>query len=464
MNTLTLGLLIYVIIQMIIGISLSKKMNSQSDFILAGRNLGYLLGSFTIFATWFGAESVVSAAGEVYESGLSAAGADPFGYGLALLITGGLIARRLWRGGYMTLGDFFKKQFGVRCEHIAVLLMLPGPVIWGGAQIKAFGQVVCASSDLPMEGAVIGAAVIVITYTLVGGLYASAVTDFIQGLVLILGLITLSWIVFNQSHFTWAEIPEERLHWIAPSSDQLWTGLERWGVALFSTLVALELLSRVLATRSETVAQNATLLAGGFYILIGLIPLSLGLIGPRVIPHLDDPEQIIPKLALRYLIWPDFIFPQFPFILFSGALISAILSTVDSVLISSSSILSHNIIVPFFRVKDDHKQVQITRLCIVLLGLIATGLSLTKGSIHSLIEYSASLGSSGLVVSFLFGLLTPWGGAKTAQLTLWSGIIFWALFEFISPNSAPYLSALACTGLIYIGGTFYFKEFKRVSS
>ena len=129
MNLVSVAIICYILAQVLIGILMSKRMSSESDFILAGRSLGLTMGTFTIFATWFGAESVVSAAGEVYQKGLSAAGADPFGYGLALLIVGALIAGRLWQGGYLTLIDLFRQRFGLKVERVALALFLPGPLI-----------------------------------------------------------------------------------------------------------------------------------------------------------------------------------------------------------------------------------------------------------------------------------------------------------------------------------------------
>src|SRR5688572_24363712 len=97
MNWLVFGILVYVILQLVIGAAVSWKIRSESDYIVAGRRLGYMLGTFTIFATWFGAETCIGAAGEIAENGLSGGAADPFGYALCLLLLGIFYARPLWR-------------------------------------------------------------------------------------------------------------------------------------------------------------------------------------------------------------------------------------------------------------------------------------------------------------------------------------------------------------------------------
>ncbi len=106
------------------------------------------MASFSIFATWFGAETVVGAAGSIYSDGLSGGSADPFGYGLCLVVLGVVVAAPLWRRQYTTFGDLFRERYSPGVERLAVLLMVPTSVLWAAAQIRAFGQVVSVSSEL----------------------------------------------------------------------------------------------------------------------------------------------------------------------------------------------------------------------------------------------------------------------------------------------------------------------------
>ena len=448
MNTITLAIFAYILCQVLIGILMSKRMSSESDFILAGRSLGLTMGTFTIFATWFGAETVVSASGEVYEKGLSAAGADPFGYGLALLITGALIAGKLWRGGYITLVDMFRERFGARAERLAVLLFVPGPLIWGAAQVRAFGQVVSSTSGVSIEVAILSAAVVVTLYTLIGGLYASAVTDVLQGVVLIMGLLALGWAVLSHPSVDLGAIPPDRLNPFSGESLGLAESVERWSVAIFSTLISIELLSRVLATRSAETARNATLSAGVVYLLVGLIPLGIGLVAPQLLPHVDEPEQITSLLARDLLRWGG-PFPELPFVIFAGALISAILSTVDSVLLSGASALSHNLLVPALKLKSDAAKLLSTRVSVALLCVSATALSLSGLSIHELIEYSSAFGSAGLLTCFLFGLFSRLGGERSALATMGLSVCYWLTMSFVVNTEAPYTLSLALTFITY---------------
>src|SRR6187397_2065889 len=111
MNWLLLGMLAYLAIQMAIGLWVSRWVSNETDYILAGRTLGLGVASFSIFATWFGAESIQGAAGTMYSDGLSGASADPFRYVLCILLVGVVFARPLWNRGFTTFGDLFRERY-----------------------------------------------------------------------------------------------------------------------------------------------------------------------------------------------------------------------------------------------------------------------------------------------------------------------------------------------------------------
>ena len=458
----TASIIIYVLLQLLIGVWVSRQITSQEDFIVAGRSLGLGLATLTIFSTWFGAESIVGAAGAVYEHGLGASGPDPFGYSVALILMGLFFAKALWNGGFLTLGDLFRREFGPGVERLGVLLILPGPVIWGGAQIRAFGKVVSAVTTLDVNMAITLAAIAVIGYTMLGGLYASALTDFIQGIVMILGLglllVCILWTVEPQQ----LQVEPERLQLFNVGSGTTLEAFESWAVPIFSTFVAVELISRILATKDAKIAQNASILGGSLYLLIGLIPVTMGLLAPKVLSTpLQDPEQVVPALAEQFLIFPDFIFPNIIYIMLMGAIISAILSTVDSVLLSGASIMSNNFLVHAFKIKDDELQMKCTRISVVILGVIAYLCGLFADRIKELVEIAASFGSAGLVPVVIFGLFSKFGGARSASAALIVGLTGWfcgLIFEL----TARYSLSIIISTLAYILTASYLKETRYI--
>lgn len=445
MNAILIGVIVYVLLQFLIGYLVSRQIRSEADYILAGRRLGLGLAAFSIFATWFGAESIIGSSGQIYESGLSLGIAEPFAYGAALLLMGLLFARPLWNRGLTTFGDLFRQRFSPGVEKLAIFLILPGPIFWGAAQIRAFGQIVGATSGIDVDVAITIAAVVVIAYTVLGGLMADALTDLIQGLALIFGLIALlvavAWSMGGMGALV-AAIPAERTAYFSLGEASWLEVAEEWAIPIFGSLVAVELISRILATRSAGVAQSGAVVGSGLYLIVGAIPVLVALVGPQLVPNIADPEQIVPTVAQAYL-------PGFLYVVFAGALISAILSTVDSVILSGASLVSHNIIVPLRPKMTEVGKLLTARICVVALGVIAYILSLLSGSIYELVETASAFGSAGLFVVVAFGMFTRFGGPLAATATLAIGAGVWFAGTFFLEWTAPYLTALVAALITY---------------
>src|SRR5687767_2025775 len=147
----------------------SRRIASEEDYLLAGRSFGYGLATFSFFATWFGAETCIGAAGRIYENGLAGASSDPFGYGACLLLMGFVFAAPLWRRRLTTIADLFRQRYSVGVERFTVFLMVPTSVLWAAAQVRAFGQVIDASSGMDARVAITIAAGVAIVYTAAGG-------------------------------------------------------------------------------------------------------------------------------------------------------------------------------------------------------------------------------------------------------------------------------------------------------
>ena len=134
MNTVLFAIVAYVLVQFLIGALVSRRMASESDYILAGRRLGVGLITFSVFATYFGAEAIVASGGAVYEKGLTGALVDPVGYAVAIILVGVFFARALWSRGLTTFADLFRHRYSAGVEQLVVVVLVPGSVIWAAAQ------------------------------------------------------------------------------------------------------------------------------------------------------------------------------------------------------------------------------------------------------------------------------------------------------------------------------------------
>ena len=442
MNAVLWGILAYLLLQFGIGIYVSQRIKTESDYLLAGRRLGYGLATFTIFATWFGAETTIGAAGAVYESGLSGATADPFGYSICLFLMGLIFAVPLWRRKLTTLADLFRNRFSPRVEKLAVLLMVPTSLLWAAAQIRAFGQVLSASSGIGVSVTISVAAAIVIAYTAFGGMLADAWTDLVQGIVLITGLIVLFSAMLLQAGIEpFAAIPAARLHPVADGAS-IMAVLEQWAIPICGSVVAAELVSRVISARTPEIAQRSSIVAGVGYLFLGLIPVSVGLLGSVLMPGLEHPEQILPLLGQRFL-------PGAFYIIVAGALVSAILSTVNTTLLVCSSLISHNIVVAARPGMSEKAKVRVARAGVATFGIIAYVIALHARGVFDLVEEASSFGSAGIFIVVTIGLFTRWGGALAAASSLVAGVVTWILGAYVLTLEFPYITSLLASLAAY---------------
>lgn len=437
MNATLTGILIYIVAQLLIGFFVSKKIRNEEDYLLAGRSLGYGLAIFSIFATWFGAESCIGTAGAAYESGLAGVTADPFGYAVCLIVMALVLAVPLWKMKLTTIADLFRIRFSVRTERLAAIIMIPTSLLWAAAQIRALGMILSASSELTVSVAITLAAAVVIVYTVMGGLLADAITDVVQGVALIAGLLILVPMVMTPD--TVMTIPDLlAARDPATLNHSWWLWLEEWSIPICGSLVAQELISRVIACKSPQVAKRSTLLAAGMYLAVGMIPLMLGLAGFYLMPGLEEPEHILPMIAQKYL-------PAWMYVLFAGAIVSAILSTVDSALLSCSALFSHNILLSLKPGTGEKQKLLYNRLGVAGMGILAYVLALHAEGVYNLVKDASSLGSAGIFIVVMFGVFTQFGKEKSAVTALALGVVVWMIANYGYEFELSYLLALGAS-------------------
>ena len=447
MNWELFWIALYVLTMLVKGIYVSRNIKTQDDYFLGGRTLGPYLATFSIFATWFGAETCIGTAGAVYSRGLSAIHADPLGYTLCLLVMAFVFAKVLWRKNITTIPDLFRRRFSENTEKLAAILMIPGSIIWAGAQIRALGQIVHSNTSVGAEIAVTAAAVVVIGYTMLGGLLADAYNDLIQGIAVMVGIFFMLFGVVNGLggfEAALSTIPLEKLSFSGGDGANLsfLGNLELWMVPILGSLMAQELVSRVVASRSEKVAFNSTIRAASLYLLVGCVPVLIGLLGPHYLPNLKDPETLMPFLAKTHLSY-------FFYIIFMGALVSAILSTVDTTLLSASALASHNLVYPTFKNMSEKNKVVVARLGTLVAGILAYTIAFSSQSITGLVETASSLGGPSILIITIIALWVKKGNSTNAIFAMVMSMITWACTNFLFEIEYPIILTVTVCAVSY---------------
>lgn len=459
-GALALFIVVYVAAQIAVGLWFARGAKSDTDYYLAGRKLGFLPLTLSIFATWFGAETILGSSGAIAEGGLSGARAEPFGYALCLVGMALFVAGSIRAKGYVTIADFFRDRFGPNTEIVAAVVSVVISVIWAGAQLLAVAAIIETALGIPGLITLFAAAGIVIFYCYFGGMMGDVVTDIIQGVFLMAGIAILFLAVIHQfGGFSamLASIEPEQLRLVAPGES--WFGrLDAWAIPVIGSLVTQEVITRFLAARTVGVARTACYSAAGLYLLVGALPVLIGLAGAHLNAPGAEGDNFIPALALSTL-------PPILSIVFMGALFSAILSTVDSNLLAVSSLVSINLLRRFHARADQKLQLRTARLATVAAGLAALGVAMTGSDIYGLIAMSSVVGQGGILVATLIGLRTGFGRAGAALAAIFACVgvnlatlLVMPLREALSDGMSfgPALGAVLAGDVEPISGYFLF--------
>lgn len=453
-NTTFVLIVLYVIAQIGIGFWASRFVKNSNDYMLAGQTVGLGLAMFSLFATWFGAETLLGTSAAVAEKGIAVTRSDPFGYALCLILMGIAVVYELRRRGYTTAGDFFRERFSEKVELVVTLVMVPTSLLWASSQLLAFGQVLSTVTDNTVQQGLPVATCLIIVYTFFGGLLGDIATDMLRGMVLIVGLVLLTFFVVDYAGGIGSavgSITPEQMRLTLPDESFL-SVIDGWMVPILGSLIAQEALSRLLATKSAATARRACFIGSGMYLFFGLMPVFVALVGS----HFDFPrheaEEFMPDLAKHIL-------PPALFILFVGALLSAILSTVDSTLLTFSTLVANNIVFPHWPRATEKQKLLLNRLLVVTAGGISYWIAAHGDSVYALADLSSSFGSTGLLVTFFMGMW--WkkrGGPRAAMAALTAGIIMsLATAAGLVAVEAPFLLSALVSLAAYLGGVVFDK-------
>ena len=188
---LWVGIAIYMAVLMGIGLWSGRKINDMKDFLVAGRRLPLWMATATLLATWFGAGSSMGVSATVFSEGIGGVIADPIGAGISLILAGIFIVGLLRKQKHLTVTDIISTKFGTGAGIYASLWMIPVYIGWIAAQLLGMGTILHVITGISVfKGTIIGA-IVVLVYTVSGGMWAVTLTDVVQVSLLALGLIVI---------------------------------------------------------------------------------------------------------------------------------------------------------------------------------------------------------------------------------------------------------------------------------
>jgi solute:Na+ symporter, SSS family len=432
--------ILYLFFSVGIGLWAARNVKTTRDFAVAGRHLTFPVVTATVFATWFGAETVLGLSATFLQEGLSATASDPFGASMCLIFAGLFFARRLYRLNLLTIGDFFRLRFNRTIEVLCTICIVVSYLGWVSAQIRALGlvfNIISAGQISEQLGMILGA-VIVLTYTTFGGMLSVAVLDFVQMLVIMLGLLGIAWFVSTLpgvggiGHVIQQAHSQGKFEFWPKKSAQWLPFIAAWLTMMLGSIPQQDVFQRMTSAKDEDTAVYATVLGGGLYFVFAFVPMLLAYSALLVAPDkfqlllASDAHKVLPTLILQHT-------PIFAQVLFFGALLSAIMSTSSATLLAPSITFCENILKGFLPKITDQAFLRLIRLVLVLFAIIVLIYALqSDSSIHKMVENAYKITLVAAFVPLTAGLF--WKKAST-QGALWAmlgGLAVWMAMETLT--------------------------------
>jgi Na+/proline symporter len=444
--------IIYWVVSVGIGLWAALRVKNTADFAAAGHSLPLPIVTATVFATWFGSEAVLGIPATFLKEGLGGIVSDPFGSSLCLILVGLFFARHLYNRRMLTIGDFFREKYGRTVEVLVTLCIVISYLGWVSAQIKALGlvfNVVSNGSITQTAGMLIGAGSVLI-YTLFGGMWSVAITDFIQMIIIVVGMLYIGGEMTTQAGGV-VIVFDHAL--AAGQFSNFWPDMNLASILGFTAALCTMMLGsipqqdvfqRITSSKNVNIAVQAALLGGVLYFVFAFVPLYLAYSATIISPDLvkqyidSDPQMILPKLILNHA-------PLIAQVMFFGALLSAIKSCASATLLAPSVTFAENIVRGFFKHLTDQHLLKIMRITVLCFTVAVTFFAINSElSIFKMVENAYKITLVAAFVPLAFGVYWSRANSLGGLLAVLGGLVTWISCEIIAPTAIlpPQLAGL----------------------
>lgn len=428
MTPLLAGILL-AYLSIILGISIWSAFHTKTeeDFLAAGRSIGPFVGGAVLAATQISAGTFVGTLGRHYLAGVSW-WYIWFGAWGGWLISAFFVAPKLRRFGALTVPDYIAARFGSeKARLLAGLLIVVSYSIYLVAQFQASGEIALAVFGIQPITAMLFLVASTGLYTLLGGARSSSYIDFLQALIMVAGLvIAVPVLLHHAGGFTasvrFLDSLDSRLLGWYYGHKELIAFSASFGLSI---AVAPYEMTRFYSMRDERTVRQAIGIAIGFQVVIGVSVLAIGLLTRVLFPTLSSVDQASSIMAFEVL-------PPVVGALLIVAMLSAIMSTVNAILLVTGASVAHDLYGKFINPAASQKRlINVNRLSIVALALIPMFFALQKfGDVQSIVVEQAKFIASFFFVPVVVGLNWKKGTAAGAVSAMVGGFLACLIWEF----------------------------------
>jgi SSS family solute:Na+ symporter len=458
--TLITFVVLYLLGTLALGMWAGTRIKNTSDFAVAGRSLPLVMVITTTFATWFGAETVMGIPAKFVQGGLNAVIEDPFGAGMCLVLVGLFFATKLYKLNLLTIGDYYRQRYGKGIEIFCSVAIIMSYLGWVAAQITALGlvfSVLTAGAMSPAAGMIVGTLTVLI-YVVVGGFLAVAITDFIQMIVLVVGMSVIAWFAADLAGgagnvMAMAQNADLWRVWPEPSFTDIMFFIAAAVTMMFGSIPQQDVFQRVMSAKDAPTARTGAVIGGVSYILFAFVPMFI--VAAAVVVMGSQALEIAQNDYQRLL--PTFVMTKMPLvmqILFFGALLSAIKSTSSATLLAPSTSFVENILKNIRPGMTDRQQLLAMRITIVIFATLVLmyAIAMEGTSIYELVSSAYQVPLVGAFVPLVMGLYWKRATTQGAILSIAGGLLTWILFfEQITGWGVHFPGQLAGLIMAFVG-------------
>ncbi len=436
---------IYLLVSIGIGLWAAKRVHNSKDYLLAGRSLPLYMNIATVFATWFGAETVLSVSATFAKDGMGGVVADPFGASMCLVLVAVFFARTFYRMDLLTVGDFYRKRYNKPVEVATGLIITISYLGWTSAQMTALGLVfsVLSGGALSLNEGIVLGAVIVLGYTIWGGMWSVAFTDLFQSVLIVIGLWVIAWLVGDMAGgmdkvVAAAAAADKFAFWPTGGSGEWLAFVAAWMTLAIGSIPQQDVFQRVTSAKNEKTAVRGTLIGGLAYFIMAFVPMYIAYAALVIDPGMS---QLFAAEDAREIqrILPDLILNQTPVwaqVMFFGALLSAILSTASGALLAPTAMCTENVLRPFIPHMSDRQFLILLRTVLVSFTLAALLFALnSKSTMYEMVQNAYKVTLVGAFVPLAFGIFWKRANAEGAVMAIVLGLTSWLAMEQWGTNT-----------------------------
>ena len=454
----------YLMISVGIGLWAATRVHNARDYAVAGRRLPFPIVMATVFATWFGAESIFGISSTFVQEGMGGIAADPFGSSICLVLAGILFSRYLYKLNIITLGDFYRMRYNRTIEVLTTICIVISYLGWVAAQTKALGllfNVVTDGAVSEEAGMVLGTA-LVLTYTVFGGMFSVAILDFVQMLVMLVGISFIAVVVAGKvdggaTAVISSAASSGKLQFFPEADPWLWlTFIGTLLTMMLGSIPQQDVFQRITSAKSAKIALWGSIAGATLYFCFCFVPIFIAyaatMVDPAVFGELlqKDAELIIPTVVMQHT-------PLVAQVFFYGAVLSAIMSTSSATLLAPSVTFSENVVRGFYPRMSDRQVLWAMRVTLVCFaGLVLAFALNTESSIYGMVENAYKVTLAGAFIPLVVGILWKRATTQGALASTIGGLLSWLLVEVLIGDEGlvpPQLIGLGVSAVGMLAGS-----------